>query len=51
MTDSFVGSGRVYCTHGDDGVTEADVREEEREPAREGTEAAVGAAEAERVDV
>lgn len=37
--------------HGDDGVAEADVREEEREPAREGAEAALGSAEAERVDV
>ena len=38
-------------THSDDGVAEADVREEEREPAREGAEAALGPAEAERVDV
>ena len=38
-------------THSDDGVAEADVREEEREPAREGAEAALGSAEAERVDV
>lgn len=41
----------MVCTHSDDGVTEADVREEEREPAREGVEAALGSAEAERVDV
>lgn len=39
------------CPHGDDGVAEADVREEEREPAREGAEAALGATEADRIDV
>jgi hypothetical protein len=32
--------------HGDDGVVETDVREEEREPAREGTEAPLGTTEA-----
>lgn len=34
------------CAHSDDRVTEADVCEEERQPAREGAEAALGAAEA-----
>ena len=34
------------CTHSNDRVTEADVREEERQPAREGPKAALGAAEA-----
>lgn len=34
------------CTHSDDGVTDADVCEEEGQPAREGAEATLGAAEA-----
>lgn len=39
-------SGERARTHSDDRVTEADVREEERQPARKGAEAALGAAEA-----
>jgi hypothetical protein len=42
---SYVELKQSACTH-NDRVTEADVREEERQPAREGPEVALGAAEA-----
>lgn len=49
VTDA--GESLSGSSHGNDGVAEADVREEEREPARKGAEAPLGATEAKRVDI